>query len=242
MGAHPIARGAAGALFPQQLAGTFALGQGKPSPAVLPGVQRAEGIALPVHIENAVHLACQADGGHVRALVQKAVQDLAHPEENTLRVLGPLPGMGAFQKSPRFQGLLSPYGQAGKRNHIDADAGGSQVDANALHRLRPLSLTFIIPAGTRGCQGAQKGPQPALETFSSLDVFSAFGAHQYIPPISPPAAGAAGAGSLISATRLSVVKIVAATEEAFCRAERVTLVGSTMPASIISWNSPVRAL
>ena len=175
MGAHPIARGAAGALFPQQLAGAFALGQGKPSPAVLPGVQRAEGIALPVHIENAVHLACQADGGHVRALVQKAVQDLAHPEENTLRVLGPLPGVGAFQKSPRFQGLLSPYGQAGKRNHIDADAGGSQVDANALHRLRPLLWLSLYRPGQGAVKARKKAPSLRWRPFLRSMCFQPLG-------------------------------------------------------------------
>ena len=46
--------------------------------------------------------------------------------------------------------------------------------------------------------------------------------------------GAGGAGSFLSATRLSVVSTMAAMEAAFCSAERVTLVGSTMPAEIIS--------
>ena len=41
-------------------------------------------------------------------------------------------------------------------------------------------------------------------------------------------------GSGRSATRLSVVRTIAATLAAFSRAERVTLVGSTIPASIIS--------
>ena len=46
-----------------------------------------------------------------------------------------------------------------------------------------------------------------------------------------PGAGAAGAGSGagMSVTMDSVVSTMAATEEAFCRAERVTLVGSMMP-------------
>src|SRR5699024_8882583 len=57
---------------------------------------------------------------------------------------------------------------------------------------------------------------------------------QYIPPISGAAGAAAGAGSLMSATRDSVVRTVDATEEAFCSAERVTFVGSTMPSSSIS--------
>ncbi len=47
-------------------------------------------------------------------------------------------------------------------------------------------------------------------------------------------AGAGAGGSGLSATRDSVVSRTAATEAAFSRAERVTLVGSTMPAEIMS--------
>ena len=61
--------------------------------------------------------------------------------------------------------------------------------------------------------------------------------YQYIPPIPPPmppAAGASTLGSGLSATTDSVVRMTDAMEEAFCRAERVTLVGSTIPAAIMS--------
>ena len=46
------------------------------------------------------------------------------------------------------------------------------------------------------------------------------------------ATGAGGSG--MSATRLSVVRTMAATEEAFSKADLHTLVGSTMPISIMS--------
>ena len=55
-----------------------------------------------------------------------------------------------------------------------------------------------------------------------------------IPPMGGWAIPAAGFSSFWSATRLSVVRTMAATEAAFCRALRVTLVGSTMPLSSIS--------
>ena len=61
--------------------------------------------------------------------------------------------------------------------------------------------------------------------------------YQYMPPIPPPmppAAGASTLGSGLSATTDSVVRMTDAMEEAFCRAERVTLVGSTIPADIMS--------
>lgn len=57
--------------------------------------------------------------------------------------------------------------------------------------------------------------------------------NQYIPPICGAAAGA-GVSSLMSETTASVVNTVAAMLAAFCKALRVTLVGSTIPTSTIS--------
>ena len=65
---------------------------------------------------------------------------------------------------------------------------------------------------------------------------------QYIPPIDGSTAGAADAGSLMSATSDSVVSTIDATDAAFWSAERVTFVGSTIPLSIMSAYSSVRAL
>ena len=57
---------------------------------------------------------------------------------------------------------------------------------------------------------------------------------QHMPPMSG-LAGAIGAGGWgLSATSASVVSRVLAMEAAFSRAERDTLVGSTMPAGIMS--------
>ena len=60
--------------------------------------------------------------------------------------------------------------------------------------------------------------------------------HQYMPPpwAAAAAMAASAAGSGLSTTRDSVVSTQAAMEAAFSREERVTLVGSTMPAGIIS--------
>ena len=54
---------------------------------------------------------------------------------------------------------------------------------------------------------------------------------QYMPPPMSGAAGAGAGGVGMSATRLSVVSTMAATEAAFCSALLVTLVGSMMPFS-----------
>ena len=55
-----------------------------------------------------------------------------------------------------------------------------------------------------------------------------------MPPMPPAGAAGTGFSSFSSETRLSVVRTIAATEAAFWIALRVTLVGSTMPSSIMS--------
>ena len=60
-----------------------------------------------------------------------------------------------------------------------------------------------------------------------------------IPPM-PPMSGIPPAfSSGLSAITASVVKNIAATDAAFCSAERVTLAGSTIPASNMFTHSPV---
>lgn len=60
-----------------------------------------------------------------------------------------------------------------------------------------------------------------------------------MPPIPPMPGAMAGLSSGMSATMQSVVRIRPATEAAFCRAVRVTLVGSRTPISTRSPYSPV---
>src|SRR6185312_10287267 len=62
------------------------------------------------------------------------------------------------------------------------------------------------------------------------------------PPMPPPPPWLWSSFFGSSATIASVVIARPATDEACCRAERVTLVGSRMPNSIMSPNSPVAAL
>jgi len=64
--------------------------------------------------------------------------------------------------------------------------------------------------------------------------------HQYIPPPGDPADSFSF--SFFSATRHSVVSSIDPIEAAFCRAERVTLAGSTIPAATRSSNLFVTAL
>ena len=96
----------------------------------------------------------------------------------------------------------------------------------------------------RGCKyyilcGMKKRKKTASAFAEAVVMLHSGAAHfvlrdQYMPPPMPPPAGAAGSGAGISVTTLSVVSRVAATEAAFCKALRVTLVGSMMPLSIIS--------
>ena len=63
-----------------------------------------------------------------------------------------------------------------------------------------------------------------------------------MPPIPPGGIAGASFFSGRSVTKHSVVKTITATEAQFCKAERVTLAGSTIPAVNIDSNSPVKAL
>ena len=69
----------------------------------------------------------------------------------------------------------------------------------------------------------------------SISMICTLGTNQYIPCWAAAAMAATSASGLgLSATRDSVVSTLAAMEAAFSREERVTLVGSTMPAAIMS--------
>ncbi len=94
-----------------------------------------------------------------------------------------------------------------------------------------------------GLISADPGNQSYKKKMHGRNLFRAFSFYfmrEYVfcyqNPIPPPCGiiGAAGVSSLISATRLSVVSTIEATEAAFWSAERVTFVGSTIPEGIIS--------
>jgi len=57
-----------------------------------------------------------------------------------------------------------------------------------------------------------------------------------------PAPEPIGSASGISHTTTSEVRKILATETEFSRQQRITLVGSMMPLTMRSWNSPVAAL
>ena len=82
-----------------------------------------------------------------------------------------------------------------------------------------------------------------LYHFYGQDAYCCIMPNHYIMPPIPPA-GIAGAGSFsgISAMAHSVVRNIPATEAAFSRATRDTLVGSMTPASYMLTNSSVLAL
>ena len=79
----------------------------------------------------------------------------------------------------------------------------------------------------------KKLPQPSVRMIAAaLSQNMGVASADYImPPIPGFIAGAAGAGSGLSASTHSVVRNMPATDAAFCRATRVTLVGSMTPAA-----------
>ncbi len=90
-------------------------------------------------------------------------------------------------------------------------------------------LFFVLGKLKRG------GPKRVLPFFTCIK-----SADQYIPSIPPPIPGGIPCAcppfsfSGFSTTRVSVVSTMAAMLAAFCRAERVTLTGSTIPDLIMS--------
>lgn len=88
-----------------------------------------------------------------------------------------------------------------------------------------------------------KNEKGSLSGAFKTRVLQAGKAFYYIMPPMPPMSGIAGfSGSGLSAMTASVVRNIAATEAAFCRAERVTFAGSTIPASNMFTHSSVAAL
>ena len=93
-----------------------------------------------------------------------------------------------------------------------------------------LISTFSMPASVQNKRGAGASGTGSQNRVS----------YQYMPPMSG-AAGAAGAFSGMSVTRLSVVRTMAETLALFSMALRQTLVGSTMPMAIMSPNLSLAA-
>ena len=147
---------------------------------------------------------------------------------------------------------LRPPKKPSAGNQQDANSRGCSPksrpqDCNRIRRLCrrggsffALRKTFLTAFRGRERSDQRKAAKNSTEWPKGHSVECA-SAHQYMPPMSPPAAGAAGAGAGMSATRDSVVSTIAATEAAFCSAERVTLVGSIMPRSIMSTYSSFSA-
>src|SRR5262249_45256620 len=100
-----------------------------------------------------------------------------------------------------------------------------------------------IPVKTRSGGASRKAPKRAAHQ-PPVSVLEAPGGAPYIiPPMSGmPAPTPAPAFSGASATIASVVRMFFAIDAAFCSAERVTIVGSVMPALTRSVTSPVSTL
>lgn len=130
----------------------------------------------------------------------------------------------------------APAGQAGPRSN--PPVGSLRRSAPPLRAFPAAGHVDGLPSFWGPVRRAhiKPPPQTVLPVWGGGYRFILFSgrADQYMPPMSPPAGAAGAGGSGRSATRLSVVSTISATEVAFSRAERVTLVGSTMPASIIS--------
>ena len=115
------------------------------------------------------------------------------------------------------------------------------IDPNGIHKKKGAACNHCITTPKRVLK-----PKPALKMQGhsvSLHQISIFLKYFYImPPIPPAGIAGAATGSGISVMAHSVVRNIPATEAAFSRATRDTLVGSITPASNIFTYSSVRAL
>src|SRR5262249_58742907 len=104
---------------------------------------------------------------------------------------------------------------------------------------RPAAGAFLAPLSPkgRGVGGEGRRLHPSPSPLSPLGRGEKKGAQR-----TAPATLLAGSSSSILVTITSVVSISPAIDAAFCSADRVTLVGSTMPALNMSSYSPVLAL
>lgn len=125
------------------------------------------------------------------------------------------------------------------RNDTEPDVPGQAQYALRGKRQPAPHMTMPVILRMTGIVGAGVPHRPAR---SAQAPFGTARNRDYIPmpmppiPPMPPMSGMppAGLSSTSSATMQSVVSIRPATEAAFCRAERVTLVGSSTPISTMS--------
>ncbi len=111
------------------------------SPAVLPGVQRADCSSCLIHVDDAVHLPGQSDGGNIRGTVQDFFQCGLGFAKNPGDILDSLPWAGGGEEGPVVQGAGFFNGKISGIHHNDADGGGSDVDADTFHKCDHSSIS-----------------------------------------------------------------------------------------------------
>jgi len=115
--------------------------------------------------------------------------------------------------------------------------GPGMASSHRQRLLVELLVTKRLGPGPCGCSPREKNARPGFpERATSWSMTVGVG-QKSIPPIPPPG-GIGDFGSGFSATIASVVMSSPATDAASCSACRTTLVGSMMPALIMSVNSP----
>ena len=145
--------------------------------------------------------------------------------------------------SPYIYGFEGGYHICLQNFIIFAMEGQETIERTVTTKNPPGDECKLIPWGISShterfwCKAAvaEGSPMPKSACLSRL-----FCPDQYMPPMSGEA-GIGGFFSGMSATRLSVVRTMEATEAAFSMALRQTLVGSTMPSSIMSPYTPFAA-
>ena len=110
-------------------------------------------------------------------------------------------------------------------------------EALMISKLRQYSRQCTDSELKNLCSSLAEKHKSHTEKRSRENGFSLYDYIMSIPPIPP--GGMSFFFSGMSATRLSVVSTIAATDAAFCSADLTTLVGSRIPAFIMSTYSPL---
>ena len=142
-------------------------------------------------------------------------------------------GSSFFREISRMISSLRPFGMKSCSTFVSNPCSYSPEVTSSMI----LSLSFIVGDKSSNISAIIKNLRPGTEVLGQIP-----GQAYIMPPIPGFIGGMAGCSSLMSARAHSVVRNMPATDAAFWRATRTTLVGSMTPVESRFSNLSVRAL
>ena len=112
------------------------------TPAILPGIQRTDTSACPIHIEDSVHLSGQTDGRHLRISMQQSFQNFPCFLNDFIYILYPFPFPRSLHKCSIGNGSGFPYFLLLRIQHYQTDGSGPDINAQYLHLHTPIKIHY----------------------------------------------------------------------------------------------------